>query len=193
MKHLAIITSSLFLLPSSITAGVPLRWTVETSRAQPATFDEFAGATYDLEATLQSYGKPLEVVGEPHLYWQTNGMGSAYWTAPATVSGNVLRATWTPACDVGARAYNCFIGITGTVYNAAFQLRLRPSPGAVPNVIDQPPRVLDLEHTIVINPPWPTDATIDARIRRVIDEDGITAPVSTNTVKGIISNTVDKA
>ena len=192
MKHLAIITSSLLLLTSSLSAGVPLRWTVETSRAQPATFDEFAGATYDLEATLQSYGKPLEVVGEPHLYWQTNGMGSAYWTATATVSGNVLRATWTPACDVGARAYNCFIGITGTVYNAAFQLRLRPSPGAVPNVIDQPPRVLDLEHTIVINPPWPTDETISERIREVIDEDGITAPVETNVVTSIITNTVTK-
>ena len=155
MKHLAIITSSLLLLTSSLTAGVPLRWTVETSRAQPATFDEFAGATYDLEATLQSYGKPLEVVGEPHLYWQTNGMGSAYWTAPATVSGHVLRATWTPACDVGARAYNCFIGITGTVYNAAFQFRLRPSPGAVPNVLPLPAPVIDFSQVTVLNPPWP--------------------------------------
>ena len=182
--HSALITSS---------AAVPLKWTVETSAANPATFDQFAGATYDLEATLQSRGKPLAVSGDPQLFWQTNGMGSAWWTAPATVSGNVLRATWTPACDVGARVYNCFIGITGTVYNAAFQLRLRPSPGATPNVIEQPPRVLDLAHTVVVNPPWPTDATIASRIRQVIDEDGITAPVSTNVVTGIISNTVDKA
>ena len=74
--HTTLLTSILFA--SSLFAAVPLRWTVETSRAQPATFDEFAGATYDLEATLQSYGRPLEVVGEPRLYWQTNGMGSAY-------------------------------------------------------------------------------------------------------------------
>ena len=187
-----ILTSSLLLLTSSLSAAVPLRWTVETSRAKPETFDEFAGATYDLEATLQSYGRPLEVVGEPHLYWQTNGMGSAWWSAPATVSGNVLRATWTPACDVGAKAYNCFIGITGTVYNAAFQLRLRPSPGAVPNLIDQPPRVLDLANTVVVNPPWPTDATIDSRIREVIHQDGITAEVNPAEIKGMVSNTVDK-
>ena len=192
MKHIVLQLFALAILLHA-SAAVPLRWTVETSAANPATFDQFAGATYDLEAALQSRGKPLAVDGDPRLYWQTNGMGSAWWTAPATVSGNVLRATWTPACDVGARVYNCFIGITGTTYNAAFQLRLRPSPGAVPNVIEQPPRVLDLAHTVVINPPWPTDATIDASIRRVIDEDGITAPVSTNTVTGIISNTVDKA
>ena len=74
--HTTLLTS--ILLASSLSAAVPLRWTVETSRAQPATFDEFADATYDLEATLQSYGRPLEVVGEPRLYWQTNGMGSAY-------------------------------------------------------------------------------------------------------------------
>ena len=158
MKHLILfaLLSSLLPLPSSLLSAVPLRWTVETSRVQPATFDEFAGSTYDLEATLQSYGRPLEVVGEPRLYWQTNGMASAWWSAPATVSGNVLRATWTPACDVGAKAYNCFIGITGTVYNAAFQLRLRPSPGAVPNALPLPQKVIDFATVTVLNPPWPT-------------------------------------
>lgn len=94
--------------------------------------------------------------------------------------------------DVGARVYNCFIGATGSIYHAAFQLRLRPSPGAVPNVIEQPPRVLDLAHTVVINPPWPTDETIDSRIRQVIEDDHIVAPVETNVVTGIISNTVTK-
>ena len=156
MKHLTAIFTFTFLLHLSASAAVPLRWTVETSRAQPATFDEFAGATYDLEATLQSYGRQLAVDGEPRLYWQTNGMASSWWSAPATVSGNVLRATWTPACDVGAKAYNCFIGITGTVYNAAFQLRLRPSPGTVPNELPLPQKVIDFAQVNVVNPPWPT-------------------------------------
>ena len=155
MKHITP-TTILALGTLAASAAVPLRWTVETSRAQPATFDEFAGATYDLEATLQSYGKPLEVVGDPHLYWQTNGMGSAYWSAPATVSGNVFRATWTPACDVGANAYNCFIGITGSIYHAAFQLRLRASPGAVPNELPLPQKVIDFAQVEVRNPPWPS-------------------------------------
>ena len=53
MKHtlpiLALFTihSSLFTL----TAAVPLRWTVETSRAQVAQFDSYRGETLDLEAT----------------------------------------------------------------------------------------------------------------------------------------------
>ena len=171
MKHLTIITTSLLLLPSSLSAAVPLRWTVETSAANPATFDQFAGATYDIEAALQSRGKPLAVEGDAHLYWQTNGMGSAWWTAQATVSGNVLRATWTPACDVGARVYNCFIGITGTTYNAAFQLRLRPSPGAVPNELPLPQKVIDFSRVTVLNPPW---------------SGGGSGVVDTNDVKAIV-------
>ena len=216
-------------------AGVPLRWTVETSRAQPAAFEAYQGETLDFEATLQSYGRPLDLGldvrefgsldgldvrefgsldGLVRLYWQTNGMGSAWWSKPATAHAiptpqhpnaqtpehpnypntqTVFRATWTPDCDVGAKAYTCFVGITGTVYHAAFQLRLRPSPGAVPNVIDQPPRVLDLANTVVINAPWPTDATIDASIRRVIHEDGITAEVNPAEIKGIVTDTVDRA
>ena len=159
LKTITLFTLSCSLFPGPFNilhAAVPLRWTVETSAANPATFDQFAGATYDLEATLQSRGKPLAVAGDPKLYWQTNGMGSAWWAAPATISGNVLRATWTPACDVGARVYNCFIGITGTVYNAAFQLRLRPSPGATPNELPLPTPVIDFAKVTVLNPPWPS-------------------------------------
>ena len=177
MKHLL----ALFALHFSFTtlhAAVPLRWTVETSAANPATFDQFAGATYDLEAALQNRGKPLAVSGEAQLFWQTNGMGSAWWTAPATVSGNVLRATWTPACDVGARVYNCFIGITGTVYNAAFQLRLRPSPGAHPNDLPLPTPVIDFSRVTVLNPPW---------------SGGGGSGVDTNAVRDIVRKTVDGA
>ena len=182
MKHTLIpLLVSLIAYHSSFitsSAAVPLKWTVETSAnpQNPATFDQFAGATYDLEATLQSRGKPLAVSGDPKLYWQTNGMGSAWWTAPATVSGNVLRATWTPACDVGARVYNCFIGITGTVYNAAFQLRLRPSPGALPNELPLPTPVIDFAKVTVLNPPW---------------SGGGSGGVDTNAVLDIIHKTVE--
>ena len=40
-------------------AAVPLRWTVETSRVQPAVFEAYQGETLELDATLQSYGKPI--------------------------------------------------------------------------------------------------------------------------------------
>lgn len=140
MKHTLLILA-LFTIHSSLftlTAAVPLRWTVETSRAQVAQFDSYRGETLDLEATMQSYGKPLETPVQPSLYWQTNGMGAAWWTAPATASGNVLRATWSPTNDCGGTVYNCFIGGPDATYRAAFRLRMLPSPGFTPNHIPLP-------------------------------------------------------
>ena len=190
MKHLTAIFTFTFLLHLSTSAAVPLKWTVETSRAQPATFEAFQGETLDFEATLQSYGKPLELpvtgASSPRLFWQTNGMGSAYWSAPCTVPGassprgadtNLLCATWLPSYDVGARAYNCFIGLTGTIYHAAFQLRLRPSPGAVPNELPLPQKVIDFAQVTVLNPPW--------------SGGGGSGGVDTNAVIDIIHETVD--
>ena len=119
-------------------SSVPLRWTVETSRAQVAQFEAYRGETLDLEAAMKSYGSPLATPVQPSLYWQTNGMGAAWWTAPATASGNVLRATWSPTNDCGGTVYNCFIGQAGGNYRAAFRLRMLPSPGFTPNHIPLP-------------------------------------------------------
>ena len=143
-----------FSLHLSLLAAVPLRWTVETSRAQPATFEAYQGETLAFEASLQSAGKPLELSGIAALYWQTNGMGSAYWETTAAVNSNRLSAVWTPEMDVGAKVYNCFIGVPGTIYHAAFQLRLRPSPGATPNALPLPTPVIDFSQVRVLNPPW---------------------------------------
>lgn len=117
---------------------VPLRWKVETSRAQVAQFEAYRGETLLLEAEMQSYGKPFSEVLQPSLYWQTNGMGAAWWTTPATASGNVLRATWSPTNDCGGTVYNCFIGGPDATYRAAFRLRMLPSPGYTPNHIPLP-------------------------------------------------------
>ena len=117
---------------------VPLRWKVETSRAQVAQFEAYRGETLLLEAEMRSYGKPFSEVLQPSLYWQTNGMGAAWWTAPATASGNVLRATWSPTNDCGGTVYNCFIGGPGATYRAAFRLRMLPSPGFTPNHLPLP-------------------------------------------------------
>lgn len=129
MRHIAtvlLITSATGYLPGS----VPLRWTVETSRVNPASFEAYQGETLTFEATLQSYGKPIEIDPQAdwNIYWQTNGMGSAYWSAPATIKASeppsststsslhLLSATFTPSMDVGARAYNCFIGSPSNIY-----------------------------------------------------------------------------
>ena len=139
---------ALFTLHSALCtlhAAVPLRWTVETSRAQVAQFEAYRGETLALEASLNSYGTPLNPLNNlnPQLYWQTNGMGSAWWTAPATASGNVVRAIWSPTNDCGAASYSCFIGSPESTYRAAFRLRMLPSPGFTPNVLRPPSTTLD--------------------------------------------------
>ena len=103
MKYCALIISS--IIASAAFAAVPLRWTVETSRVQPASFDAYQGETLTFEAALQSKGKPLEAPLNYSFFWQTNGMGSTYWDAPCPVpsssldgaSTNVLFATFTPS------------------------------------------------------------------------------------------------
>ena len=179
MKHtlpiLALFTihSSLFTLP----AAVPLAWTVETSRAQVAQFEAYRGETLDLEATMQSYGSPLATPAQPSLYWQTNGMGAAWWTAPATASGNVLRATWSPTNDCGGTVYNCFIGGPDATYRAAFRLRMLPSPGYTPNHLKLPTVTYD---AALFGEPTVNGTNLIEIVRRMNESETMTAR-ETNT------------
>ena len=174
------VTALAIALATVASAAIPLRWTVETSRAQPAAFEVYQGETLDFEAALTSHGKPLQAPLNYALYWQTNGMGSVYWStncAAGAGATNVMRATWRPEYDVGSRAYNCFIGAPGSIYHAAFQLRLRPSPGAVPNALPLPTPIVDFASVTVLNPPWPTNAISEADAERIAN-----TAVSTNAV-----------
>ena len=171
MKKTIIAILQLQLITPTLLAAVPLRWTVETSRVQPAVFEAYQGETLTFEAALQSHGKPLEAPVNYSFFWQTNGMGSTYWEVkvrgegeqrnnstvhldPSPSPTNVFFATWSPEMDVGAKVYNCFIGSPSNIYHAAFQLRLRPSPGATPNALPLPTPVIDFARVRVLNPPW---------------------------------------
>ncbi len=132
------LTALLAMLTACANAAVPIAWTVETSRLQPVAFDALHGETLELAASFQSYGKPLEITGEAALYYQTNGMGSAWWQIPATVHSNRIEAVFTPANDPGASRLICFLGGTASTYRAAFTLRFANSPGARPNVMPWP-------------------------------------------------------
>lgn len=126
------------VLSCCCSASVPLRWQVETSRLQPVAFDALHGETLELAASFQSYGKPLAVTGPAALYYQTNGMGSAWWQVPATVASNRIEAVFPPSADPGAPRLNCFLGGTASTYRAAFTLRFANSPGAQPNMMPWP-------------------------------------------------------
>ncbi len=140
--------------------AVPLRWNVETSRAQPASFDVYRGETLELHADLLNYGRPIETAGAVALYVQTNGMDDAWWTLPATVASNRIEAVLAPTNYPGdAKTLNCFLGGPATSYRAAFRLRVLGAPGPAPSEVQFPVRSLDFSTVTVLNAPWESALT----------------------------------
>ena len=119
-------------------AAVPLSWDVCPGQPAPVMFDRYHGETIDFAATFRGYGElPFEPGADIRLWFQTNGMGSAWWSMPATVSSNVLSATWLPTLDPGADRVSLFFGAPSNAYAAAV-LRLRHSPGFAPGAMPDP-------------------------------------------------------
>ena len=205
MKHIALFTFT-FCLHLSLLAAVPCPWTVEMTRAKPATFEYYQGETIDFKATLMASGKPFESPSNYSFFWQTNGMGNLYWEAPQQggagvppAQSNVLFATWLPSYDVGARVYKCFIGSPSNNYHTAFQLRLMPSPGATPNELPLPTPVIDFSKVTVLNPPWSggggggVDTNAVERIaNRAVETNAVTVGLS-SSVSGLQSSKADKS
>ena len=184
------------VLSCCCSASVPLRWQVETSRLQPVAFDALHGETLELSASFQSYGKPLAVTGPAALYYQTNGMGSAWWQVPATVASNRIEAVFTPADDPGAPRLNCFLGGTASTYRAAFALRFAPSPGAKPNELPIPPANYDSD--LIGEPKINGTNLIDFVANRAADAENSARAYAdalylsvTNDVCNIVTNEID--
>lgn len=126
-------------------AAVPLAWETLPGSPAPVSFDRHHGETIDFRCTLRGFGQHGPVFGndaDVRLWYQTNGMGQAWWSAPATVSSNVITATWSPALDPGADRVSIFLGAPSNVYASAV-LRLRHSPGFAPASLPLPTPVLD--------------------------------------------------
>ena len=179
--HLACAAVAALVLPSCIPepayAATPLqlRWTAELSDPKPYNAVLFAGESADLQATLRLYGRSvaLEDTATASLYWQTNGMGSAWWSVPATVTtAGVVTASWTPDMDAGADLYRWHIAVanaaSSTIYRAFGAFRMQPSPGAAPNAIAPPIRWIDFATIAVSNSPWATPADVAAATSGVL-------------------------
>ena len=100
--------------------------------------------------------------------------------------------------DVGAKVYNCFIGSPSNIYHAAFQLRLRPSPGALPNALPLPTPVIDFARVLVLNPPWGSGGgggcdtnAVDALANAAVVTNALTV-ATTNRVAALESTKADK-
>lgn len=154
------------LLPLCASAAVPFDWVADVDRPAPVPVPVLRGETVDLRAALVRRGRPFDPAAESAMiYWQTNGMGDAWWSAPADISSNVLSATWTPAMDPGAALVTAFIGTTGEdgrSYRAWATLRILHAPGAVPNELPLPVRAIDFATVAWTNAPWALPGDIPA-------------------------------
>lgn len=119
-------------------ASVPLAWQVTPRNPAPVAFDRHHGETLEFRCTFTGFGElPFGQTADIRLWYQTNGMAAAWWSVPASVSSNVLSATFPPSADPGADRLALFFGAPSNAYASAV-LRLRHSPGFTPNVIPPP-------------------------------------------------------
>lgn len=153
MKHYLkfVLMSAAMALQCVCTGGVPLEWTRRPDSTTPANFTAHRGETLEFRCTFRGFGElPFGDGGDVRLYFQTNGMGEAWWSAPAMVSSNEARAVWGPEMDVGASRWVFFFGTPGVVYSSAI-VRLVPSPGFTPGILPPPAVFTDAVAAIVTN------------------------------------------
>ncbi len=154
------------VLAAAAHAAVPLSWETRPGSPAPVSFDRHHGETLELRCTLSGFGQDGPVFAQGadiRLWFQTNGMGSVWWSAPAAVASNVITATWSPDLDPGADRVSIFLGAPSNVYASAV-LRLRHSPGFTPASLPIPVPPLDFAGLEVLNAPYYTQAETDARI-----------------------------
>ena len=135
---LALITLHLSPFTFRLNASFPLAWEVRPGQPAPVMLDRYHGETLSFAATFRGFGElPFSPDADIRLWYQTNGMGRAWWSVPATVQSNVLSAVWSPALDPGADRVSLFFGAPSNAYASAV-LRLRHSPGFAPGAMPDP-------------------------------------------------------
>lgn len=177
-------------------AGVPVKFTVETSRADVQEINCYHGETLDFDVAFKNYGKDLyfPTNAEAQIFWQTNGMSAFYWrTNNVNVVSNHMMATFLPEMDPGAGTVFGFIGIPGDIYRASFVLRMKMSPGVKPKEMEWPYRTLDFSQVEVRNAPYydkeETEERLATKVGKVGDQeiDGALHVTGNLTVDGTIN------
>ena len=166
------ITAAICMAALAGVAGVPVKWSVETSRADERVIDVYHGESLDIEVTFKSYGEILTLPTNETAatFWQTNGMNTAYWrtnNVEILATNGIMKTTFGPEQDVGAKTLRGFIGIPGQIYRAAFVLRFKDAPGYNVAIVEWPYRLLDFATIEVVNPPYYTQGETDSRIEEL--------------------------
>lgn len=169
-------------LAATLHAAVPLAWEARPNAPAPASFDRHHGETIDFRCTLTGFDAAFAPAADIRLWYQTNGMGQAWWSAPATVQSNVITATWSPALDPGADRVSLFFGAPSNIYASAV-LRLRHSPGFTPSVLTLPVQRLDFAAVEVVNAPYYTKTETEAKIAELAPVPGDYETVSNRAMR----------
>ena len=149
---------------STANAAVPVAWTNSPGMSPYPVKPVPHGSTVDFAVTLRGYTSPPIADGaDVRLWFQTNGMGSAWWSAPATLEGDVITATFGAEQDTGADRVSLFFGAPSNVFASAV-LRLTHAPGFSPSSLPLPVQRLDFAAVEIANAPYYTQAETDARI-----------------------------
>ncbi|MBR4651814.1 MAG: hypothetical protein IKO72_00505 [Kiritimatiellae bacterium] len=190
MKHL--FTTIAIALAACLRASVPLSWTATPRNPAPVAFDRHHGETLEFRCVFSGFGElPFGQAADIRLWYQTNGMAAAWWSVPASVSSNVLSATFPPQADPGADRLSLFFGAPSNAYASAV-LRLRHSPGFTPNVLPAPESGYTEQDPVFAawladNPPREeTDPTVPAWAKAETPPQTMT----TNDVQAIVTNEV---
>lgn len=140
--RLALFTCYLSLLTSCLLAQVPFAWDADASVAASVRKDVYRGETVPLRPSWTGVSTNGWTFS---LLWQTNGMGSAWWSDTADAF------TWKPARDFGAERYTLFIRAAspdGVSYRANAVIRMLPSPGFIPAEAPSPTFYPDLAEAL---------------------------------------------
>ena len=167
---------ALILAPlAALAVERPLHWTSDISRVADMRFDAMHGDALDFKVDFNANGKPVDMTGlDATLYWQTNGMGSAWWSAPGAISNATARALFPSSADPGEKTLNFYLALSGdsnVVYGASARVTFRNSPGLSPNMIAPPIVTIDFNTIEVANAPYYTKDETDAAIGQATPED----------------------
>lgn len=130
-----------------------VQWRADLSSTEVRNLYLRHGDSATLTARLYLRGAPYTPTNAV-CYFQTNGMGRAWWTAPCSIASNTVSVAWTPLLErSGADLYPLVIRVDDAAWRAATLLFLRPAPGPEP---DELPVILDFGSIAYTNAPWAT-------------------------------------
>ena len=158
MKPLRTALAALLLtLCAGLAAGAAapqlVQWRSDLSSTEVRNLYLRHGDSATLTARLYLRGVPYNPTNAV-CYFQTNGMGRAWWTAPCSIASNTVSVAWTPLLErAGADLYPLVVRVDDAAWRAAALLFLRPAPGPEP---DELPVILDFGTIAYTNAPWAT-------------------------------------